>query len=333
MTPKISLIIPCYNQEEYIERCLKSVIKQSFQNWEAILVDDGSTDNTAEILLNFCKTDHRFHYHLKTNGGLSSARNSGLQMASGEYLFFLDSDDTLSNNDVLQNLINAADSETEIVFGNVNNEFEDGKIVPAKFSEKLHSITVFNGEEVFKAYLEEKIPAVVWNKLYLTSFVKKNQFEFVPKLLHEDELWSLQVFMKANKVKYIPEEVVNYYKGNASSITASVTDKNIDSLIYIMKQIAHLSETHEKFKKTDKKLIVRLFEKHYYFLKNPNIIANQKLWKVKYQEIRKIYRKSVLNNYQKRFVYDANISYFALKMIQKKPKSFLNKVLTKFITF
>lgn len=95
MTGLVSVIIPCYKQAHFLPDALKSVLEQTYQNWECIIVNDGSPDNTEEVALAWCKKDSRFIYHKKENGGLSSARNAGLSIASGDYLQFLDSDDTL----------------------------------------------------------------------------------------------------------------------------------------------------------------------------------------------------------------------------------------------
>ncbi|MCJ7934334.1 MAG: glycosyltransferase [Chryseobacterium sp.] len=95
MNPKISVIVPCYNQAIYLDECLKSVMNQAHINWECIIVNDGSTDNTEEVAKKWAEKDSRFHYIYKKNGGLSSARNAGLEKASGEYIQFLDSDDMI----------------------------------------------------------------------------------------------------------------------------------------------------------------------------------------------------------------------------------------------
>lgn len=98
MNPKVSVIVPCYNQARYLPETLDSVLAQTHQNWECIIVNDGSTDNTEEVALKYCEQDERFVYLPKQNGGLSSARNAGLDAAKGEYIQFLDSDDILCPN-------------------------------------------------------------------------------------------------------------------------------------------------------------------------------------------------------------------------------------------
>ncbi|WNM20251.1 glycosyltransferase family 2 protein [Flavobacterium capsici] len=94
---KVSIVIPCYNQAEYLDECLQSVYNQTLLNWECIIVNDGSTDNTKDIANEWVKKDSRFHYFEKKNGGLSDARNSGISIATGEFILPLDADDTISN--------------------------------------------------------------------------------------------------------------------------------------------------------------------------------------------------------------------------------------------
>jgi glycosyltransferase involved in cell wall biosynthesis len=94
-SPLVSIIVPCYNQAHFLNECLNSLVKQTFTNWECIIVDDGSTDQTVVVAKNFCDRDPRFHYHRQLNKGLSGARNTGIKSANGSYLNFLDSDDAL----------------------------------------------------------------------------------------------------------------------------------------------------------------------------------------------------------------------------------------------
>jgi glycosyltransferase involved in cell wall biosynthesis len=100
----VSIIIPCYNQAHFLEECLQSVLKQTYENWECIIVNDGSPDNTEEIAQKWVKKDHRFKYVFKENGGLSSARNAGIKVSQGDYIQFLDADDLLLPNKLQKSL-------------------------------------------------------------------------------------------------------------------------------------------------------------------------------------------------------------------------------------
>lgn len=109
MSPKISIIVPCYNQGPYLDECLLSVSEQSYMNWECIIVNDGSTDNTEASAKNWTNKDPRFHYVYKENGGISSARNAGLEKASGDYIQFLDADDIIDRQKFTKSLAHDKD--------------------------------------------------------------------------------------------------------------------------------------------------------------------------------------------------------------------------------
>lgn len=109
MNPRISVIVPCYNQGEYLDECLQTVLDQTYQEWECIIVNDGSTDNTEEKAKKWTEKDSRFQYIYKENGGLSSARNSGLEKALGDYIQFLDSDDMIHREKFSKSLSNGSE--------------------------------------------------------------------------------------------------------------------------------------------------------------------------------------------------------------------------------
>lgn len=231
--------------------------------------------------------------------------------------------------------INLEDS-TEVLTGNINIEYADGRLEESVLNAKEKEVITYSDENVLSAYLEEKLSCVAWNKLFLKSFIDSNGFSFKEGLFHEDELWSFQVFLKAKNVVSIPDFTYNYYKGNPNSITFSKNEKNYDSLIYILQQVANYAGSEEPLiALKNKKQIIRLFERQYYFLKNVEVLKNRVLWLEKYKEIQKIYKNSVLNDYQKRFVYPANLTYYALKMLKNSEKkdSLKIKILQKFITF
>ncbi len=114
----VSVIVPCYNQAEYLDECLQSVLDQAYQNWECIIINDGSPDDTMEIALKWCEKDDRFKYLYKENGGLSSARNSGIEIASGTFILPLDADDYISENYIEVCLRKIQESiDNKIVYG------------------------------------------------------------------------------------------------------------------------------------------------------------------------------------------------------------------------
>lgn len=334
MTPKISIIIPCYNQQEFIDRCVKSVTEQTYTTWECILINDGSTDNTPELCGKWTKNDRRIKLFHKENGGLSSARNAGVVNATGTYILFLDSDDRLSDENSLQLLAENILPETDVVTGNIYNEYSDGSLKQSTLNIFLPEITIFEKDEVLLAYLQEKISAVAWNKLYRKDFIEQYHLKFQEGLLHEDELWSLQVYLYAEHVVAVPHFTYKYYKSNAGSITANKNEKNYNSYLFIMKKITEYAADNPKLKQSAQKLVVRLFEKQYYFLKSEEVQSHRKLWIENYRKIQSIYKSSILNDYQKRFRYPASLAYCALKICNSEAAHpTLKKIFQKAITF
>jgi len=160
---KISVIVPIYNVEKYLEKCLTSIINQTYKNLEIILIDDGSKDNSGKIADNFDKKDSRIKVIHKENGGLSSARNIGIENASGEYIGFVDSDDYIKEDmfEVLSNLIIKYKSDISIVSF---YEIENGKIIERQYTNEIIKMNKLDG--IKQILFDEKIPNYAWNKLY-----------------------------------------------------------------------------------------------------------------------------------------------------------------------
>lgn len=222
---KISIIVPMYNVEAYLEDCVNSLINQTYKNLEIILVDDGSPDNCGKMADEFAKKDDRIKVIHKVNGGLSDARNVGMDAATGDYLMFADSDDFLILNacEVLVKKIEKEDAD--YVIGNYTNCYEDGT---------LWQNPVFNKEKYkeFKLDIKDYIDSFfimnsgVWNKIFKHEFIKKLNLKFVIGLPAEDAIFTTYCFIKSSKVFYIPDMVYVYrQRGAGTSISMSCTTK------------------------------------------------------------------------------------------------------------
>lgn len=191
--PKFSIIVPVYNVEAYIEECICSVLNQSCEDFELILIDDGSPDRCPEICDSYAKKDKRIKVIHKSNGGLSEARNVGIKESVGEYILFLDSDDTLKSEDALEGLLPYAQNEYDIVFGHMNGRI-DNKYIP---EEKEY---VDTGEKMILLLLRTgKLTVTVWNKIYRAEYIKKRQLYFVEGYVHEDNEWTGKTVAAASK--------------------------------------------------------------------------------------------------------------------------------------
>lgn len=233
LTTTVSIIVPIYNVSEYIGECIQSIINQSYRNIEIILVDDCGTDDSiaiAENLLRDSELTWKTECH-STNRGLAAARNTGVAAATGEYLFFIDSDDFIST-DAIEKLINQAlDTQAEITFGNCL-DYENGQLSPGYATRAKETKLESNP---LLAHFSNCACSTAWNKLIKTSWYKGTGISFVEGLLHEDEPWSLSLAFHAKKIAYL-DSITYYYRQRGNSIMSSSLNlnKKIESRLYLL---------------------------------------------------------------------------------------------------
>lgn len=241
---KISIIIPIYNVEQYIEQCLVSILEQSYDNLEVILVNDGTKDNSMKIIEKYL-SDLRIKVINKENGGLSSARNAGLDIATGEYISFVDSDDWIEIEKLMELYKIAKEENLDIIIGNA-------KYYPKM--EKIHKKNYYGiktGIELLIEMLEKKdYLETVWKCIYKREFLKENNIKFIEGLLHEDTPFMFECLLKAKQVKY--EDIVFYfYRQREGSIVTSKTKRNLIHILYGLKNIL---ENYKKSEIKNKKI-------------------------------------------------------------------------------
>ncbi|MBQ6748134.1 MAG: glycosyltransferase family 2 protein [Paludibacteraceae bacterium] len=224
--PKISIIIPIYNVEEYITDCLQSVMRQTYQGTiECILVDDCGTDNSiavAEQLIAEYKGSIEFCIlHHAHNRGLSAARNTGTDAATGDYIYYLDSDDYISD-DCLEVLAKPLkEREYDMVVGDLTMF---GKPRPITFLPQEEG-TIIGNENIFsRFYAPRMIYVMAWNKLVKASLFKQYDLSFLEGQLHEDELWTYK-YCCAIQSLYVSKHITYYYRIRENSITAEYSRK------------------------------------------------------------------------------------------------------------
>jgi glycosyltransferase involved in cell wall biosynthesis len=217
----ISIIIPVYNVEKYLPQCINSILKQTITNLEIILVDDGSLDNSGKICDEFSKLDNRIVVIHKENNGLSSARNAGLEIATGNYVGFVDSDDWLDENmyETLLNLIKDTNADISCCkfFKTANG---DEKILPIN-NEVIESFNNLEGLNNFYTDLYTQT-VVAWNKLYKIQLF--DNIIYPIGKIHEDEGTTYKLFYKANKITYTNRPLY-YYRTTPNSITTRKFNK------------------------------------------------------------------------------------------------------------
>ncbi len=242
-TPLISIIVPIYKVEKYLEECIESLIRQTYSNIEILLIVDGSPDNSAAICEKAAKKDSRIRYIYQENAGVSVARNNGIEKANGEYLLFVDGDDWCD------------DKLVELLWKNANTYHSDVSMCGyyQNTAEKEEKKSFFEKDKVFKNDKLTLLKAcfstfgVPWSKLYKKSFLLKHHLTFVPNLKRmQDSIFNLNVFHHAEICSYIDQPLYHYRMFN-ESVTNKYSEK-ADEVAY-----AIIEET-TKFIQTSKQL-------------------------------------------------------------------------------
>lgn len=225
---EVSVIVPVYQVEQYLKQCLDSILNQTFKDIEVILIDDGSKDNSGKICDEYALNDNRVKVRHQKNMGLSDARNSGMNLMSGKYFMFVDSDDYVSEQMIEKLYTRAVETEADVVCCNFeyfweNNEKESFSTKQKR--EELNSSEIFNHRKNEKNY---GFWTVAWNKLYKSSSM--NLFRFRSGKIHEDEFWANDIYQKDLKVVTI-EDSLYYYRQRHNSIVSIKNNKKEFDLI------------------------------------------------------------------------------------------------------
>ena len=255
---RFSIIIPVYNVESYLRDCLDSVLHQTFADWEAICVNDGSTDRSGEILEEYASRDQRFKVIAQPNGGLSSARNTGMTKAQGDYLVFVDSDDWLESN-ALETVAKALDGEDLLCFSG-RRYFEETKAFNA--ADQLEEKVYETGMEYYNenALLHRDFAFVcVVLRAYKRSFLIGNGLRFKEGIYHEDNLFTPIACYYAQGVKVIGDCLYDY-RVRSESITTTYNPKRLKDLMGTANELAAFFIPKTGF---DKTVVYRAITHHY----------------------------------------------------------------------
>ena len=255
LAPKVSVVIPVYNVEKYLAECLDSVLNQTLKDIEIICVNDGSTDNSLEILEDYAKSDDRVKVFSKENGGQGSARNLGMKNCAGEFIYFLDSDDYMSS-DMLEELYhNAIFNDSDIViskiarFNNDSSEIDFSR--PGFDFEKIFDDVNFNNFSFnygdAKNYVLNSSFAP-WMKLFKRDFLVRNDFRFVENLAFEDVIFHVQTFLKAKNISFSPNYFYYYRNNPNSTMNTSENGFDIFEIIKLVKEYLVNENYYEEFK-------------------------------------------------------------------------------------
>lgn len=239
---KFSVVIPVYNVEKYLDQCVKSVLSQTFTDYEIIFIDDGSTDASKTKCDEYAQFDDRIKVIHKENGGLSSARNIGLKAANGEYILFLDSDDYWASDEMLAALNDEAENTgADVIVYNYLKLFDrDGTIEKKKFS---NVILIGDKSEDVKILLKDALyGSSACFKCIKTSLIRDNEVYFEEGKLSEDVEWSARVLILAKRFACVNCGFY-VYRQREKSISHTLTDSNLDDLQNaIMKSLDYAKE-------------------------------------------------------------------------------------------
>lgn len=266
MDPKISIIIPCYNQAEFLDDCLQSVLDQTYPDWECIIVNDGSPDNTEELAKKWVEKDNRFKYLYKANGGLSSARNAGIEAAKGEWILPLDCDDKIANQ-YLELAAEKFDKEYSLIY--CEAEF---------FGDK-------SGKWELPDYSIKELS--IGNPIFCSAFFKKQDWQKIggydTNMIFGIEDWEFWIsLLKNNQKVYRIPKVCFFYRIKSQSMIVSLHSENkIKMLEYI--EAKHLDFFHQQLGT----IHFLNNEKNTYKVLNENL--NKKLQSKRYKLINQIF--------------------------------------------
>ncbi len=245
----VSVIIPVYNVEKYISKCLDSCLNQSFSDIEFICVNDGSTDSSLDILTHYQKYDSRIKIIDKQNGGLSSARNAGVAAAIGKYILFVDSDDYISQVTVEKLYENAEKNNSDVViFDYISgelylsaertlNQFQ----FLSEYENKPFNISVlgFNGYKF--------ISQTAWSKLYRTDFIK-DKISFCEGIIYEDNPYWTEVYLSAQRITYLPMALYYYVTNRPGCIMQSL-GKEVFDIFKVYEYVEKYFSNHGLYEK------------------------------------------------------------------------------------
>lgn len=267
----VSIIVPVYNVEKLLERCVSSLINQTYKNIEIILIDDGSTDGSGSLCDSFSLNHNNVTVVHQKNEGLSSARNTGLHVASGEYVLFVDSDDYIKKEACERLLLMAKQLNCEIVAADSYKVI--GNDVMTDLNREMKEHSVFTGVDFLVSSIKKhRIAMCAPYALYKKSIIIKNGLFFEPGILHEDELWTPQIYLLAKRVCYIDFKFY-YHWFREGSITQSTNyQKRSSDLIKICEYLyVRYKSVSLKYRKHLNDYLCILYLNAVYIGKNENV--------------------------------------------------------------
>lgn len=241
----LSFIVPVYNVEQYLKRCLESLLIGDEYDYEIVIINDGSTDNSEKIVLEFKDNYPNLVKYIKQeNKGLSAARNCGMNIAEGQYITFIDSDDFIIAERYLKLFKILINGDVDFIIGNYF-KYYDGRIETHKFNrfkKKALKKESLNSDEYIKVmydYIKDDFDSESVTQIYKTNFLKTNNIRFCETIIHEDTMFMFEVLSKA-KTLCVRDIAFYSYRMREGSIMHSLNEKHYKSLVIISKNVFHI---------------------------------------------------------------------------------------------
>lgn len=249
-SPKVSIIIPVYNTEKFVEEAVRSIMNQTLRDIEIIIINDGSTDNSSSVIEKLADEDKRIHIFTQNNHGASISRNIGIQKAKGKYIYFMDSDDYLESNTLELCYTKSEENDLDFIFFdavilNKNNDFDINLNYQRK--ECTNPDQLYSGIQIMSILTNNNCYSVS-PCLYMinTSYLNTINLRFLPDIIHEDQLFSTLLYLQANRVMCIHEDFFKRRLRNDSIMTSNFSLKNINSYFIITDKLLIYASNHIK---------------------------------------------------------------------------------------
>ncbi|MDR0863511.1 MAG: glycosyltransferase [Candidatus Symbiothrix sp.] len=301
----VSIVIPVYNVSKFIGKCLYSALSQTYPDIEYILIDDATPDNSMEIVTEILSNHPRKEavkmVHHRENKGLAGARNTGIQYSTGDYLFFLDSDDELPP-DCIETLVSCMDNqEVDFVIGEIKVIGNERKAYPPLLLQE----GIYQGNDfILDSFLERKWYEMAWNKLIKRSIFTEKNIRFEEGIVHEDTLWSFQLALTAQSMA-VTSVPTYLYHIQSNSITQKKSKKNIESFYFVLDKTIK-SATQNRLFATHKYIYSYLENLRIFFIKS---LVNNAFEKKYIQE-----QQNKINALYQQFVWKSKSRHFKFRL-------------------
>lgn len=238
---KFSIIVPVYNVEKYLSQCVQSILNQTFQDFELILVNDGSLDNCPALCDSYAVEDSRVSVIHKQNGGLSSARNSGLASAKGEYIIFIDSDDYWCCNDALLSIYDKLEkTNADILIFGMKKYYQNTDTFSEERVPVCDDAISSNAEAIKDMMKKNCFVASAWDKVIRHRLIVSSNMRFVDGQLSEDIEWCSKLLLVNPNIVTLNKCIYVYRQQNSSSITANIERRNLEHICDVIKRYSEI---------------------------------------------------------------------------------------------